>query len=29
MLVDEDIPLYFQKDGEIVERLYIPLHLIA
>ena len=29
MLVDEDVPLDFQKDGEIVERLDITLHLVA
>jgi hypothetical protein len=29
MLVDEDVPLDFQKNGEIVERLDIPLHLVA
>lgn len=29
MLVNEDVPLDFQKDGEIVKRLDIPLHLIA
>jgi len=29
MLVDEDVPLDFQKDGKIVERLDIPLHLIT
>jgi hypothetical protein len=29
MLVDENVPLDLQKDGEIVERLDIPLHLVA
>ena len=29
MFVDEDVPLDFQKDGEIVERLDKPLHLVA
>ena len=29
MLVDKDVSLDFQKDGKIVERLDIPLHLVA
>ena len=29
MLVNENVPLDFQKDGEIVERLYISFHLVA
>ncbi len=29
VLVDEDVPLDLQKDGKIVERFYITLHLVA
>ncbi len=29
VLVDEDVPLDFQKDREVVERFYISFHFIA
>ena len=29
MLVDEDVPMDFQQNGEIIERLDIPFHLVA
>jgi hypothetical protein len=29
VLVDKDIPLDFQQNGKIIERLDIPFHLVA
>jgi hypothetical protein len=29
VLVDKDVPLDFQQNGKIIERLDIPFHLVA
>jgi len=29
MLVDEDVPMYFHENGEIVERFDVSLHLLT